>query len=346
VQKLLTSGAKADVSRWNGETALMIAAGAGSLDSVKALVLYGADLNAAEPRGRQTALMWAAAEGHGDVVKALIDTGAGVDAVSKAGFNALAFAVKKNDAPAIKALLAAGADPNYKLPSGNTLLILAMTFRHGEAATALLDARADIHAVDRGGNTPLHMATQAGEIPLMKKLLEKGAEVNARTAKAGATPARGGGGLGRGAGAGSLTPLMIAARSNQLEAMRVLVAAGADPSLQADDGTTLLMFGAAGRIDAARYAYELDPHVDVVNRVGQTPIHTSLVGGIFDGRTQDDICQVIQFLADKGAKLDEMDKAGRTAISIADNLPVDKAVDLLTALIEESGGKPKIPSKR
>ena len=37
---------------------------------------------------------------------------------------------------------------------------------------------------------------------------------------------------------------------------------------------------------------------------------------------------------------------GRTPIAVADNLPVDMAVALLTKLITERGGKPKIPSKR
>ena len=65
-----------------------------------------------------------------------------------------------------------------------------------------------------------------------------------------------------------------------------------------------------------------------------------------NGRTQPEVCEVIQFLADHGAKLDEMNAAGRTPIALADGLPVDLAVDLLTKLITESGEKPKIPSKR
>ena len=43
---------------------------------------------------------------------------------------------------------------------------------------------------------------------------------------------------------------------------------------------------------------------------------------------------------------DELDAAGRTAISLADISPIDKAVDRLTLLILKSGNKPKIPSKR
>jgi hypothetical protein len=55
---------------------------------------------------------------------------------------------------------------------------------------------------------------------------------------------------------------------------------------------------------------------------------------------------VIQLLADHGAALDELDDAGRTPLAAADGLPVDQAVDLLTKLITDRGGKPKIPSKR
>jgi hypothetical protein len=73
-------------------------------------------------------------------------------------------------------------------------------------------------------------------------------------------------------------------------------------------------------------------------------MHAAVSGGV--PRTQDEVCEVIQFLADKGARLDEMDKNGRTAITIADVAPIDKAVDLLTALIIKSGTTPKIPSKR
>ncbi len=58
---------------------------------------------------------------------------------------------------------------------------------------------------------------------------------------------RGGGGGGRAVAGGSLTPLMIAARANQLEAMKMLVAGGADPLLRADNGTSVLMYGASAQ---------------------------------------------------------------------------------------------------
>jgi ankyrin repeat protein len=160
----------------------------------------------------------------------------------------------------------------------------------------------------------------------------------------GARGGGGGGGGGRGGPSGEQTPLMIAARADSEKVMRALVAAGANPSLKAQDGANLLMASAAGsRLATFKYAYEIDPNVDVVTTNGTTIMHAAVA---LNNRTQPEVCEVIQFLADHGAKLDELNAAGRTPISIADNLPVDLAVDLLTKLITERGGVPKIRSKR
>ncbi len=346
VQRLIKAGAKADDTRWNGETALMIAAGAGSLDSVRQLVARGADVNASDPRRGQTALMWAAAKGHTDVVGALVEIGANVKAASKSGFTPLVFSTIKNDVAAIKILLAAGADPNVTLPSGNKPLMVAMSYGNTAAAVALIDGGADVNARDRAGNTSMHVAAQQGNLEVVKKLLAKGVDPNVLTPRSTvAAGARGGGGGFRAGLGGEQTALMMAARGDQEDVMRVLVAAGADPSRRSQDGANLLMAAGAGaRLKAFTYAYELDPDVAVVTTpAGNTIMHTVVSQ---NGRTQTEVCELIQFLADHGAKIDEMNAAGRTPIALADFQPVDLAVDLLTKLISERGDVPKIPSKR
>ena len=180
----------------------------------------------------------------------------------------------------------------------------------------------------------------------MKKLLAKGADANARTAKAAAGGRDGGGGGLFRQIAGEQTPLLVAAKANRPETMRALVAGGADPKLKAQDGTTLLMAAAgSGHVEAVKYAYELDPDVKAVNATNATVMHAS-VAGTMQNSTQAEIGKVIQFLADKGAALDEKDGRGRTPIDVADGLPIDKAVDLLTDLIKKRGATPKTPSKR
>ncbi len=290
--------------------------------------------------------MWAAAEGHSDVVSGLIEMGANVNAASRTGFTPLVFATIKDDVASMTMLLKAGANPNVALPSGAKPMIVAIQYKNTAAALALLEAGADFNVRDRAGNTPLHLAAQAGDLNLVGALVAKGADLNARTPKS-TVPAGGGGGGGGGGGrgpAGEQTPLMIAARADHEDVMRALIAAGANPALKAQDGSNLLMAAAAGaRLTTFKYAYEIDPHVDVVATNGNTVMHVA-VG--MNGRTQPEVCEVIQFLADRGARLDEMNGASRTPIAIADNLPVDLAVDLLTKLITARGEVPKIPSKR
>jgi ankyrin repeat protein len=245
-------------------------------------------------------------------------------------------------------LLAAGADANYALPDGNKVLLVTATFRSVLAAGALVDGGANPNVADRGGNTPLHTASQSGDVELVKKLLAKGADPNARTNK---TPAGGGRGAAGGGGgfrqaAGEQTPLMVAAKANHLDVVQALVAGGADPKLKAQDGSTLLMAAVgSGHVEVVKGVYELDPDVKAVTSAGSTVMHASVTGTMANS-TQPEICKVIQFLADKGAPLDEKDARGRTPIDIADPLPIDQAEELLTKLIIKSGATPKTLTKR
>ena len=277
VRLLLKSGANPNTAIATGETPLMTCARSGSADAVRMLIEYGAAVNAKEPAENQTALMWAATERHPDVVKALIDAHADLRAHSKQGFTALHFAAREGDIESVKVFLAAGVDVNFltqvegganRVTSqlgiaktigtlGYTPLLVAVVRGQVDLALYLLDHGADPNIL-AAGYTPLHWASSKWEsftanpvygfegpmsgIPdreaklrLVKALLAHGANVNARMTKP--QPSFAGGYLD----AVGATPFLLAASANDLEMMRLLLAAGADPKiLSATNGSAIM----------------------------------------------------------------------------------------------------------
>lgn len=82
-----------------------------------------------------------------------------------------------------------------------------------------------------------------------------------------------------------------------------------------------------------------------VNARKSTVMHAA-VSFTLQNSTQAEVCSVVQFLADKGADLDDEDVNGRTPMMLANILPIDTAVTLLNKLITDSGATPRHPAKR
>ena len=138
---------------------------------------------------------------------------------------------------------------------------------------------------------------------------------------------------------GEQTALHLAAAAGHEDAVRALVAGGADPLLNAQGDTTLLMSAVgSSRAGMVKYVYnELDKRVNAVTDFGSTLMHAAVTGTL-GVATQAEICEVIRFLADKGAKTDEKDATGRTPLQVASRAAVDKdkVVQLLTELAAKS----------
>src|SRR5687767_14448832 len=84
----------------------------GDLETVRALVRDGADVNAAQGDG-MTALHWAAMHGNVEMARVLIYTGAGVNALTRLGaYTPLHLASQKGHSEVVSILLEAGADVN------------------------------------------------------------------------------------------------------------------------------------------------------------------------------------------------------------------------------------------
>jgi len=339
IDTLLEAGADPGIASGGGETPLMLAARAGNAGAVRTLIDYGANVNSKETWKGQTALMWAAAEGHVSVIHALIDAGADIHARSSGTLTAFLFAVREGRMAAVKALLTRGANVNETFVSGPrrgapapgippaapagggpSALALAVGNAHFELAALLLDAGADPNAAAQGW-TALHELTwvrKPGEgsnnpaptgsgsmssLELVRKLVEQGADVNARItrAPAGATMTH----LNRIGG----TPFFMAARTGDVELMRLLVELGADPLLPNQEETTPLMAAAglgtrspgedAGTepeaFEAVKLCLDLGNDVNAVDIRGNTAMH---------GAAMKELPSVVRLLTERGAKVD------------------------------------------
>jgi ankyrin repeat protein len=343
VEALLKAGADPTTAVPDGETILMTAARTGNADAVKALIAHGADVNAKEKWQEQTALMWAAAENHAAAIKALVAAGAGMNAHSKVlsfpeykyetngmavfllphgGWTALMYAARQNALDAVATLADLKADLNAVDADGTTALQLAIINLHYDLATLLLGKGADPNIADSTGMTALYAAADmrapAGMMTrpdpklrdeidaagMVKVLLDHGANPNARLNKpiigrhnnlVGDTS------LGDGA-----TPLMRAAKANDVNVMRLLLDAGADPTITLKDRTTTGMV--ATSLEAIKMLVEHGVDVNAFNTNGQTILHNAAARGS---------TAIIRYAADQGARLDKKDKQGRTALDIA-----------------------------
>ncbi len=345
--KLLAAGADPNVALMSGETPLMAASGRGNVETVKALLKGGANPNAKEDNAGQSALMWAISNQQVSTIEALVKGGADVNAGSKSGFTPLMFAAQKGDADISRILIKAGAKVNEAQPrSGLTALMVASAMVHSKAVDALLEAEADANLADSNGYAALHKVVRDSDygidpnrkndvVAIVKSLLKHGANPNLRIQQ---DKEKAADEIKRGANAfygrrtaltvteialSGATPVVLAAEVNNLDAIKALVEAGADPNIGTDSGTTALMMASGAGTDVqrarepeeravvvqtARYLVEHGADVNKPGQFGWTALHAAAYQGLNDE---------IEFLVKNGANIDQKDEFGQTPLSIS-----------------------------
>ena len=219
--------------------------------------------------------------------------------------------------------------------------MLAIINGHFDTAAFLLDRKADPNAADNMGRAPLFAAVDMWDmygsnrpaprdpgkveaIDIVKMLLDRGADPNAKLTKL--IPPRAvldfpDVMMGEGA-----TPFLRAAKSSDVPLMKLLLDKGADPKVVTKAGVTALMVaagmahaktlrGGEEPIEAMKIC--LEKGVDI-NAATDTTHNTALHAAA--GQGTDDI---VQFLADHGAKLDAKDNKDRTPMDVALGLKAD-----------------------
>jgi len=258
--------------------------------------------------GGLTALTFAAREGDIDSAKAMLDAGANVNQTTEYGWTPLLTAVNNRNYKLALLLLERGADPNLANKGGWTPLYLATDNRnieggdypvpkpdldHLEMIKGLLDKGAKPNTPVKentltrtiftmqwfweDGATPFIRAAQSSDTVLMKLLVERGADPKATTAN-------GDNALTACAGIGWVEGVTYerSAKEN-VEAMRMLLDLGLDPNHANVEGRTALM-GAAlkGRGEVVQLLVERGAKLDQHDHGSRD---TDKVGSIAAGAT-------------------------------------------------------------
>ena len=327
------------------QTALMWAAAERHPDVVRTLIELKADLRAHTKKGF-TALHFAAREGDLESARLLLaagvdvnvrsqpeasETGPGGEEAARRGRTASAAA----GAGAARGAAPRGPAYQATLSAGSTPLLVATVRGQVPLALFLLEQGADPNVID-AGFTPLHWASGTWEggvsnpvygfsdpmsgiqnrqakLQLVKALLAHGANPNGRMTRRPPNFAGLSGGYEDAAGA---TPFLLASAAADLEMMKLLVAAGANPALVTDTKATPVM-AASGlnqgigespitegqALQAVRFLFERGADA----RGNTTNGENALFGAGYRGWNT-----LLELLIDKGADVNAVSKAGIT----------------------------------
>jgi ankyrin repeat protein len=295
VRQLLRDGADVNAAQPDGMSALHWAAERGDAQLAAMLLYAGASTETVTRIGEYTPLHIASRNGRTPVVDALLAAGADVAATTRpGGTTPLHLAATGGEPTVIAALLEAGADPNAREAEWQqTPLIFAAAANRVDAIDALIAGGADPNLagepVDLVEQAPLDRAASKRQEDVLAAFTNDGAWAPtseqiqaavraARQVYVTGIPEKEDDGEGEGdddgdnrrgepdiTGKGGLTPLLHAVRQGHLDAMRALLAGGADiDQVGGGDGTSPLLIATInGQFDAAMLLLEsgADPNI-------------------------------------------------------------------------------------
>src|ERR1700733_9824007 len=361
VKALLDAGADPNAAGPDGQTPLMIVARTANVAAAKLLLDKGANPNVKEAQKDQTPLMWAAASSQGAMVRQLLIGGAEPDAKSATdlmtplvsaepraqprspgGMTAMLFAAREGCLDCVNALLEHGAKVDLPDPEGVTPLISSLFNAHFNVAKYLIEKGASVDRWDWWGRSPLYLAVDYNTLPhggrpdqpslddtlpidIVRILLDKGANPNLQLKL---FPPYRATGADRGVD-GMLTigttPLLRAAKAQDVASIKLLLEHGAIVDLPNSQAMTPMVAASGmGSVDADTrgnyYAVDIQERAiasldsllahggELNGRAGrfqQAPLH----GAAFWGWNK-----VVEYLLTKGADINVADSRGYTAV--------------------------------
>jgi uncharacterized protein len=218
------------------------------------------------------------------------------------------------------ALLDQGASVDARDRLGARPLSHAARSGHLEMLDLLLARGAPIDARDLNGATALYYAAERGHSPVVQRLIERGADVKL-TGKSG------------------VSPTAAAAYAGRDSIVAMLLAHGADGRAPDDTGKPPVIYAAAsGRLDIVK---QLLGGGDLNARYANDLTLLMWASGPDEKVPDAQAIEVVSYLLDGGAHIDDRDDRGRTALMIAAEGGHSEIADLLL----KRGADPSLKDK-
>ncbi|KAL8894462.1 MAG: hypothetical protein Q9192_004298 [Flavoplaca navasiana] len=285
VNNLLDEGVDVNQINYRGITALMSAAKAGYTDTVRVLLKADADVNKADKWG-STALEGAAGAGHIDTVRFLLAADAAVDQASYNNRTALMTAASKGHDEVVQILLDHGANIEAATVFGDTSLMITAEGCFTSTVELLVDKGANMNA----GIGLLQAAIESGSMAMVELAANKIGEVT----KADHTA----------------NPLFQLSKSNRPTAgvFKFLIEKGADPTSFVDGETPIHVAARNGNVEAIRSLLKHGVSPNIRDEHGNTPIHRAAFSEHLEAN------EMIEVLVDNGADLTAQNHAGESGL--------------------------------
>lgn len=208
---LIDNGALVNLRAGDGFNALMEAVRTGNIEIAKLLIEYNSDINIKNKDGKNM-IMIVCEKGNEEMFNLLVENNADINEKSSWGASALIYASEKGNINIMQYLIDNGIDVNGKADdNGDTPLLWAVTGQNPyEASKLLIENGADVNAANNSGVAPatilaastpkvvkllkdngadldtkfldyyppIAIAAGAGNLEIVKALVENGADVN------------------------------------------------------------------------------------------------------------------------------------------------------------------------
>ena len=274
-----------DMNLENKETILTLAAYQGHTELVKYLISEGADINKRN-KWENNAFLNAAQNGNAEIGHMLLDNGSNVNDKGSEGNSPLHFAAMNESPEFVELLLNNGADVNRMNNYGQPPVLYASWNGNDRILAGLLNKGADVNFKTTDENSVLHNLARVGNIKSIVIAVEKGAGVNV-TDKDGKLPLHYAAINGHSEVVGFLasktddintkeetlgnTALHISAINGDIKSTKLLLKAGADPTiLNSGDKKPLDYAVKYGYVDLVSYYIEMNLaqnlHVDLAQQ--------------------------------------------------------------------------------